>query len=684
LLTFTLIHLVPENIYHLFDNHLTSIKDYLHNIPQDTLAKLVMDGKVQFTDIKQAFFHNEEMDKAYDKIAEKMNSVEFDPRIFLRGNDDSIGTITLLSSAPVYQLSPEKYYNDSENRGGAPEVTLSQPTVKPQNIMQATLLSIQLLQSKVEYETAVPDATLIRFFTSCDMDLTEDITTRVNKFVDLLPMDNLAEQSEVTFRKNLIKRIYYQVLKDMLIGEEKRLKKSNFTTLLANDNFHKSHVICSAETLLFAYNCKDCVEFSELLKAFDLEPFELSVVIESFVHHAHWLNSAFKRHFRTIEERLLDSLAWRYGSILYSKLAQQQDSIPPPQPGCETPLHKKRSRVFSVYSNGNNSEQNNQQSKSSSSSGSLATQLFFRKIYRLVSQRISDLFLEFNKRAAENRTISSDIMRQVWHIVWYVLNQRSILMEDRHADHIILCSMYAVCNKVNRMTWLSFKDITHNYRCVCENNRNISPVEVGKILWQVTLSEENKSGDIVKFYNNVFIPIVKDFILQMNTTKDKGPDMPSSYESNNGNGNNNSNNAMLSPSKLRVSKSAKVFVSPMRSPMRSTQILMSPNSQLMSYSLTPRTRALYSFKDAYTEKIIGPTTTTATTSMPLLTAPSSAKRVLDFSDAGESTDSPRKFRRLQSSTSARRSINFGDEDAADTEDTITNNNNSNEMSDIAN
>lgn len=539
-------------------------------------------------------------------------------------NDDSTGndiittidySTTLL--APVDQQSVEK--------------SSHLHTPSPDEAQSETVSSLHLLSSKFDNVSEEPDAELIKFFQSCDKDITQDIVSRVNTLVDLIPFPDV-EVGEISVRKSMIKKIYFQVLKDMLVGEEKRLRTNNFTTLLSNTNFHKSQIICASEAVLFAFNQSDKVDFVQLLDVFQLEPFELSVVIESFVHHAGWLNSTLKRHFRNVEEKLLDCLVWRSGSVLFSKIENNKDTIPQPHPGSETPLHKKRSRMFSVYSNDNHNDQHNQQPKSTGSIA--AVQFFFRKIYRLASQRITDLCTEFNLRgSSQNRTISQDIMRQILNLVWHVLSEKNRLLLDRHVDHIIMCSMYAVCNKVNQMSWVSFREITQNYRTNIENTRTISSAEVGKILLEVTI-DSDKIGDLVKFYNNVFIPSLKDFILQ-SSPKDNTSGIPGEI--------------MQSPSKqIRVSKTAKVFVSPLRSPSaRNPQVLLSPN---LASSMTPRTRALYSFRDAYTERM----NPNSLTSSPFLTASPSAKRALDFSDS-TATESPRKFRKL---AGAKRSIKF--------------------------
>lgn len=94
-------------------------------------------------------------------------------------------------------------------------------------------------------------------------------------------------------------------------------------------------------------------------------------------------------------------------------------------------------------------------------------------MYRLVSKRINDLCSLFTE-------IPKERIEQTWSIVYHILNNERDLMQDRHIDHLIMCSMYAICNKMYKMK-IAFKDIIFNYRCICENNRQISSVEIGKV-----------------------------------------------------------------------------------------------------------------------------------------------------------------------------------------------------------
>ncbi len=612
----------------LFGIKSTGVPSYLKSVPERLMNQLVSSNQLTNEPVGSMFSHLSELETVFeDKYAKEANSVDFDARLFFQqqySNHKMIGSSKLLLSAPVYQLNPQKIRDFVEQNPELRSPLRSPRTTyyQPKSVMHATLQSIQLLSIKVGSQSDLPDSELIQFFKACDTDQTEIIEKRLQKLIEVIQPAMQLNEYQQAIRTGMIKKIYYQVLKDMLIGEQARLQKNNFTALLSNEDFHKSHVVCSVETVLFAYNMKDTLEFENILGLIDLEPFGLSVVIESFVGHATWLNSTFRRHFRSVEETLLDSLVWASPSF-YEKIKQQEqqekqaadgeqvaageeEQAPTTlHPGTVTPMAKKRQRVFNVYEH---------QNKAQHQKNSMAIKLFFRKVYQLVSQRIIDLCKEFNQKSESLNAISPEVMKQIWHVVWYVLNSRHSLMRNRHIDHMIMCAMYAVCNKVNKMNWISFKDTIQNYRTICETNRNISPVEAGKIFGQVLL-DQGRTGDIVKFYNLIFIPEVKDFILQCSPksgTWTSLPDMPQPTST------------MQSPQRQRVSKNANVFISPLRSPRHKQQRgnhsvsggsldnpLLSPSIHMGGATIshigmmTPRTRALYSFRDACTEKLIG-------------------------------------------------------------------------------
>jgi hypothetical protein len=165
---------------------------------------------------------------------------------------------------------------------------------------------------------------------------------------------------------------------------------------------------------------RNVVSFPDLLKWFNLQAFELSIIIESFVQHATWFSSAFRRHFRSVEERLLDSLTWVHDSILFTKISETEEKIePPPPPGSFTPVSKKKQRMFTVY-----------QGEQKPKTHDVAVNYFFRKVYRLVSQRIQELCAQFVDQ------ISRERIEAMWRVVFHVLTTHRELMYDRHLDQV--------------------------------------------------------------------------------------------------------------------------------------------------------------------------------------------------------------------------------------------------------
>lgn len=202
-----------------------------------------------------------------------------------------------------------------------------------------------------------------------------------------------------------------------------------------------------------------------------------------------------------------------------------------------------------------------------------------RKIQQIVNTRIQDLCDHLN-----SSEITKDHHTQILNSVMYILTKERNLMVNRHVDHVIMCSIYVICNKVNKIKLHTpaFKDIIREYRSLCENHRQLSPIEICKVLWQVPLDDASH-GDIVKFYNHVFIPAVKSFILQLPNTMTLN--LPFQV------------NSIMSPARKRVPTKGNVFLSPMR---KQSANPATPNSQA---SLTPRGRALYAFGEHHSTKI---------------------------------------------------------------------------------
>uniref|UniRef100_UPI00398F0D84 retinoblastoma-like protein 1 isoform X1 n=1 Tax=Pristiophorus japonicus TaxID=55135 RepID=UPI00398F0D84 len=189
--------------------------------------------------------------------------------------------------------------------------------------------------------------------------------------------------------------------------------------------------------------------------------------------------------------------------------------------------------------------------------GSLA--LFFRKVYHLASVRLRDLCLKLD--------VSADLRRKIWTCFEYSLVHCTDMMTDRHLDQLLLCAVYimAKVTKEDR----SFTDImkcyrsqpqasSHVYRSVLlkgrwsritgvdehtgedvnmeeqvsssddpsSNNNNAhhpdkasSPPVNPARLAKCPAAVEEERGDLIKFYNGIYVNRIKEFALKYSNVK---------------------------------------------------------------------------------------------------------------------------------------------------------------------
>ncbi|XP_020291555.1 retinoblastoma-like protein 1 isoform X3 [Pseudomyrmex gracilis] len=165
--------------------------------------------------------------------------------------------------------------------------------------------------------------------------------------------------------------------------------------------------------------------------------------------------------------------------------------------------------------------------------GSVA--LFFRKFYNLACVRMQDL--------CNSLEISDTDKKKIWTIFEYSIKERTELMKDRHLDQILMCAIYVIC-KLVKMEKNSFTEIMRCYRFQPQAQSHIyRSVLIGKSSTDndskgidneksddKRTSEENVTpptptnmagtsqnfdgeirGDLIKFYNTVYVPQVKEF-----------------------------------------------------------------------------------------------------------------------------------------------------------------------------
>lgn len=165
--------------------------------------------------------------------------------------------------------------------------------------------------------------------------------------------------------------------------------------------------------------------------------------------------------------------------------------------------------------------------------GSVA--LFFRKFYNLASVRMLDLCNSLD-------IMDTDLKKKIWTIFEYSIKDRTELMKDRHLDQILMCAIYVIC-KLGQMQKNSFTEImrcyrlqpqaeSHIYRSVLiaktpssesrtsneepgqkdatDKEMNVAPPTPTNMAGTSQNFGEETRGDLIKFYNKVYVPQVKE------------------------------------------------------------------------------------------------------------------------------------------------------------------------------
>lgn len=171
--------------------------------------------------------------------------------------------------------------------------------------------------------------------------------------------------------------------------------------------------------------------------------------------------------------------------------------------------------------------------------GSLA--LFFRKVYHLSHLRLDALCQAL-------QIVDEDVKRKIWTTFEHTLTKETDLMKDRHLDQLLMCSLYIVC-KVAALQ-KNFTDImkqyrnqpqaaSHVYRSVLLRPKNSSespepskenaekeetkttqtPPTPTKLAGASTILDGEERGDLIKFYNQVFMVRLQEFSLKFKRSR---------------------------------------------------------------------------------------------------------------------------------------------------------------------
>uniref|UniRef100_A0A670JQS6 RB transcriptional corepressor like 1 n=1 Tax=Podarcis muralis TaxID=64176 RepID=A0A670JQS6_PODMU len=289
------------------------------------------------------------IDKALNKEYEEyvLTEGDFDERVFL-GEDaeEEIGTprkfSTDVPSGKVMTRAHVECYlqqHFEKKRSFTPSTPLTgrrylrekEQVITP--VASATQ-SVSRLQSIVAGLKNAPSEQLIAIFESCIQNPVEMIMNRVKEIGEVFCQNYTQSTddqpgSHIDFAVNRLKLaeiLYYKILETIMVQEMRRLHGKDMSALLEQDIFHRSLLACCLEIVLFAYSSPRT--FPWIIEILNLRPFYFYKVIEILIRSEEGLSRDMVKHLNSIEEQILESLAWTKDSALWDALQASENKVP--------------------------------------------------------------------------------------------------------------------------------------------------------------------------------------------------------------------------------------------------------------------------------------------------------------------------------------------------------------------
>ncbi|KAA8539039.1 hypothetical protein F0562_025731 [Nyssa sinensis] len=281
---------------------------------------------------------------------------ELDERVFINEEDSLLGSgslsggaMNIIGAKRKFDLiaSPTKTITSPLSPYRSPSASHGNGILCGSNSkMAATPVSTAMTTAKwlrtvISPLPSKPSAELERFLSSCDKDVTTDVTRRAHIILEAifpssglgercvtgsLQCTNLMDNIWAEQRRLEALKLYYRVLQAMCTAEAQILHASNLTSLLTNERFHRCMLACSAELVLATHKTVMML-FPAVLEGTGITAFDLSKVIESFIRHEDSLPRELRRHLNSLEERLLESMVWEKGSSMYNSLTVARPTL---------------------------------------------------------------------------------------------------------------------------------------------------------------------------------------------------------------------------------------------------------------------------------------------------------------------------------------------------------------------
>mmetsp|Transcript_16096 Transcript_16096/g.27721 ORF Transcript_16096/g.27721 Transcript_16096/m.27721 type:complete len:980 (+) Transcript_16096:422-3361(+) len=354
-------------------------------------------------------------------------------------------------------------------------------------------------------------------------------------------------------------KLYYRSLESIVRGESSRLGDQGsdkcLDKLLHNDMFHKALFACCLEAT-FRSKSVFRLMYPKLTRYLNIPAFEIFKVIGSFIHYVPTLPYMVRQHMLHVETDIVEESVWKDGSPIYKLLELRKNE----GDGVET----------------NCLEQ------------------FLPKLLKIAHERMKHLCTQLGILTDNNTP--NVVYKDLWDVFRISINNFSELLQNRHLDLVILCTIYGVCRVKRIQPEVSFKRLVLSYKRSRSEDRDSYQALLKKItrsqhgyervIQDIRLDAEGVTakvgkGNLIDYYNMVYIPKMKETILNLRTKATSDSHTPI--------------RSGTFPSPSRTSGGIQQAPRTPGSPTRTSPKQVSESS---SVHMTPRTRVLYAFGES--------------------------------------------------------------------------------------
>lgn len=313
--------------------------------------------------------------------------------------------------------------------------------------------------------------------------------------------------------------VYFTAFDGILEREKARLrsrgdKQSIASRLIRNDEFHKSLMALSWECVVAIHGRNDMRMLWTAMHALKITPFALSKVVESFVKALPECPMFIVSHMSTCDARINESLVWTSNSELVQAVIERESIQKAARGGDHANKKACLEGTQRCDQVGSGPKHSTDMSGSTvfSKSKEFSIEIAYKKLLYILSSRIQELL-----RLLGLERLTAMVWLCMKRCVW----ERWHLLVDRHADQIMMCCIYAI----TKVSWidLPFRDIVAIYRTMRHVRDPSFTSLMPDLVRSVSLTpypygagDDNfveGRGDIIKFYNKVFVKSMKGIVL---------------------------------------------------------------------------------------------------------------------------------------------------------------------------